>query len=132
MHAVNLLPSTSLSAAAAARWIVAALSEADALRDLNSELLPQSDAPADFERARRLRSEWGRWAEESQALVDRLRSEPDVDQDHLQALQLRVEHARLIAKGSSEEMKRRLDKAMAGDMKSGEEVRRELGLLPRG
>lgn len=132
MHAVNLLPPPGgLSPEAAARWVDAALAEAKAMRDFDGELLPlDTDDPALLERAKRLRAEWGRWAEDAEQLRARVEGLPGVDAGQYRELCGMIGYGRILSRQSIEVLRERWEKVKAGDYVTGEELRRELG-LPR-
>ena len=106
----------------------AALTEAEALRDLDDQLYPDAHGPGRLDNARRLHTLWRKWAEEGGALLRRIiredasiRSRPDV-------LQLRQEVAlaEALIEQPPEMLLQGIEEARAGDVMPIEEVRREL------
>ena len=130
MTATALFPPTGgLTARNAARWVRALLAEAEALRTLDGDLLPPEPEPAADARARQLRAEWGRYAEEAAAVHAQVRDVPGLDAEDLRQLYGYVCLGRSVSRRSIEVLRDRLRRAEAGDCIAPEEARRELALL---
>ena len=130
MNAATLLPATGgLTAETAAKWVRACLAEAEALKTLDKDLLQYDVDPEADARSRRLRAEWGRYAEEAAAVYERVKDVPGLDAEDLLWLRATAFHGRGLAKQSIEALRDRWHRAEAGiDVLTAEEVRRELAL----
>lgn len=131
MTATELLPPTQqLPPGAAARWMRACVSEAEALQDFDAELLPTTNDPAANARAEKLRAAWTRWADEAETLLERIDDDPSLDSHDRQKLAGMIRLARGLVRRDPAELRGRQERMAAGNYVTREEARRELG-LPR-
>ena len=132
MNSATLLPPPGgLTADKAASWVRACLAEAEALRTLDGDLLKYDADPEADARSRRLRAEWGRWAEETAQVYEQVRDVPGVDADDLLHLRGVIFRGRSLAKQSIDVLRDRWHRAEAGDRITLEEARHELELSRR-
>ena len=133
MIAADLLPPTDrLPRHAAARLVAAAMAEYEALSAFDGEALSLSEEPAAAERGRRLRAIWSRWADEAEALYDRVKDDPSLGEDDWLRLDHRIRVARRIKLKDPAAVRRKLaeDEANGAFISRGE-ARRALGLPDR-
>jgi hypothetical protein len=134
MHAENFLSALDeLSPGAAERWVVAVLAEEAALREHDDRLYPADRDAVAMAVAQRLHAAWGRWADDAQTLLDRLRASRNGGQSVQKSdeLEKALARARATLKLTPERMNQRRAQARQGDALTPEEVRRELGLSGR-
>lgn len=109
-------------------WVAAALAEARALRQYDEQLYPPASDQEALGVARELHRAWGDWLAEAQALAERLRplmaAKPTVE--GAEALETAMARARAVAGLTPDSMNARRDQVARGEVKSIEEVRREL------
>ena len=130
MVAAELLPKTDAPAGTAARWVRACLAEAEALDSLAGEMFPMTEDPAADARAAEVRRVWECWADEAEAVLDRVGDAPDLDPRQRQMLAGTIRVMRNVIQKEPALMRRRYRAMEAGEYVTGEEARRELG-LPR-
>lgn len=117
----------------AEHWIAAALEEAKALRQHDDKVFPATGDPADMRAAEQLHQAWRQWADAADALYERLRPLLQ-SRHHLQGasdLQYAIARTRAMLKFSPAEMLAREEQVRRGDVKTMEEVKRELRIAPR-
>ena len=133
MIATTLLPPRSerLPRDAAGRMFAACMADYEALKTLDGRLTPLTEDPEDNRRARDLRDAWGQWADEAQAVLDRIEGDRSVHPLDRQKLAGLIGHGRAVARADVAELRRRYHAAQDGDYVTSEEARRELGLPPR-
>jgi len=124
-----MLPSLpQLTAEQAEHWAAAALAEARALRQHDDQLYPATDDAASLRAAAQLHAAWARWADEAEALYDRIR--PLLQAKHHAAgasdLDYTIGRTRAMLKMPPAAMMAREDQVKRGEVKSLEETRREL------
>ena len=129
MPPAHLLPDP-LPAGAANRLVRTCLAEADALDTLAPVLFPLLQDPAAEAKAEEARRTLLGWADEAQALFDRVCDAPDLDPIERQKLAavIRLNRRPPI---STTEFRRRVARVEAGEYITREEARRELGLPHR-
>lgn len=122
-----------LSAEAAERWVAAALAEAAALRAHDDVVYPATDDPAEMRTARRLHAAWGRWADEAEQLLDRLRPARAAGERiaGIDELSYAAARARAMLMLTPEVALERMEQVRRGEVFTIEEVRRELRLASR-
>ena len=134
MHAENFLSALDeLTPGAAERCVVAALAEEAALREHDDRLYPADSDAAAMAVAHRLHAAWGRWADDAQTLLGRLRAARDGGQPVPKSdeLEIALARARATLKLTPERMNQRRMQARQGNALTPEDVRRELGLPGR-
>ena len=130
MNTAHLLTlAGGMTAETAAKWVRACLAEAEALKTLDKSLFPPEPEPAADERARLLRVDWGRWAEEAAGVYRRVCDVPGLDADDLLRLRGEIGRGSYLARRSLENSREAVRRAEAGDCLTAEEARRELALL---
>jgi hypothetical protein len=126
----------ALTPATAERWVSAALAEAAALREYDDRLYPLTDDSGLLEAARRLHGAWQRWADEAEALLQRMgqRAERGPRVLGLDDLRFLIARSRALGKMPPDELASRHQRVQAGAAQvfTAEEVRRELGIAHRG
>ena len=134
MIAHDLLPPPAeLTADKGRRLIDACLAEAQALRDLPGKITPLGDVPPEvLERAERLSHEWARWAEETGDVWERVKDLEALPIAQRRAFWMEYIRGRSHAERNLAQIRGNWEAEQAGDYKTGEELRRELGLPPRG
>jgi lactate dehydrogenase-like 2-hydroxyacid dehydrogenase len=118
-----------LTAEQAEHWIAAALTEAKALRQYDDQLYPAAGDAAGMQVAQQLRSAWQRWADDADALYERIRPLLKGERYHVAgAGDLDYEIARAIAtlKMTPESTQAARAQIARDEYKTIEEVRREL------
>ncbi len=126
---------SDLTADEAAGWAHAAMAEYGALRRHDGRLFPLTPDPVALRNASELRRTWRQWATDVGEMLSRLPAAPPEVEADREALRRAVAYAKAIAAGpDAEEMLRRAQRVERGESKlyTIEEVRRELGLAPRG
>ena len=132
MTATDLLPPTQqLAPGAAARWVLACVSEAEALQDFDADLLPTDDTPASAARAAELRVAWSRWADEAETLLSRVGDDESLAPLERRKLEAMIRIARSLVAQDPAELRRRESRLDDGGAVTREEARRELGLPHR-
>jgi hypothetical protein len=135
MLAAETLPNLpELTIDQAEAWIAAALAEARALRQHDEQLDPASPDPAAMQAAHQLYTAWKKWADEAEALYDRLGPRLK-DGRHIAGahdLNYAIGRARAMLKLTPEMMQARREQVARGEVLTAEEVRRELRLAHRG
>jgi len=131
--AETLLKLPDLTVEQAEHWIAAALAEAKALRQHDDQVYPASNDPPAMQTARQLHDAWRKWADDAEALYDRLG--PLLKEGrHLAGahdLNYAIGRTRAMLKFSPEAMLARQEQVRRGEVLSAEEVRRELRLANR-
>lgn len=129
MLAAHTLPNLpDLTIEQAEYWIAAALAEAKALRQHDDRLYPvEGDGPA-LAAAMQLRSAWQRWADDADALLDRIRPHLKQKVHVIGALDLdyAIGRARAMLSLTPEAVMASREQVRRGAVRSAEEVRREL------
>ena len=122
-------PPSALPRHAAARLLAACVAEFEALQTFDDETLTFETGPAEVARMRHLRAAWSRWADDAETALRRIEDDPSVDPEAVRRL-LRdhVAHARYVVGVDVDEMRRRYERAQAGEYITREEARRALGL----
>ena len=138
MNCVHLLPHLgNLTRPTAERWIAAGAAEAAVLHDFDDRLYPLGNDPSQLEEANRLHDEWQRWADDAEAIINRVRAAPSLKGQHLQGLfdlNMEVAFARGLAAMPPEEIQKRHQSIQAGEghrYASVGDLRRELGLASK-
>ena len=128
MILANLLPpSDRLPPDAAVRLVAAYAAEFEALKTLDPETLSLHEDPLTVRRAVELSEAWARWADEAQAVLDRISEDPALTAPDRQKFAGMIAHARHIAGRDAAELRRRLRAMDAGEFVPREQARRELG-----
>jgi hypothetical protein len=131
--AQTVLNLPDLTAEQAEHWVAAALAEARALRQHDTQLYRATHDPAAMWAAEQLHSAWRRWADEASALHARVQSLVGDGQRVAGAddLGYGIARANAMLKLSPELILNRAEQVRQGDVAMAEEVRRELRLADR-
>jgi hypothetical protein len=135
MLAAETLPNLpELTIDQAEAWIAAALAEARALRQHDAQIYPVSQDPEQMRIAEELHAAWRRWAEQAGVLYDRVRPVLENRQHVIGAddLSYCLARARAMLSITPAQMLAREEQVRRGEVKTLEEVRRELRSAPRG
>jgi hypothetical protein len=129
MHAVNTLSNLrELTPEQATQWVAAALAEALALRQHDSQLFPTADDALALLEAQELQTAWRHWADDAEALLQRI-ALPTQSQGRvngLSELQDAIGRCRAMLQITPESHTRAIEQSRRGDVVNIEEVRREL------
>jgi hypothetical protein len=129
MVALNSLPKLpELTISQAEHWIAASLAEARALRQYDDKLFPPTADPAVLDPAKELHAAWARWADEAEALYERVRPllRAGRSVDGAQDLDRAIGRTRAMLQITPESWLEGLEEVHRGDVVSQEEMRREL------
>jgi dihydrodipicolinate synthase/N-acetylneuraminate lyase len=123
-----------LTAQQAEHWVAAALAEARALQQHDQQLFPSTGDQTSLRAAQHLHDAWKRWADDAEALYERIRPLLRARQHVAGAhdLDYAIGRARATVRIAPAEMLDREQRAQSGDVKTIEEVRRELRAADRG
>ena len=112
----------------AEHWIAAALAEAKALRQHDEQLYPTSDDTAAMRAAHGLHDAWRNWVDNSERLRARLRPLLDARRHvtGVHDLEHAIARAQATVQITPEAMLARREQVARGEVKTLEEVRREL------
>lgn len=131
MIAADVIKHGSLPRDGAERLLAACKAEFAFLKTYDSETLALDPDPAKVARGDQLRAAWLRWADEAEPIYERLVADGSLDATELRLFLSDIRHARYLATRDRAELRRRLERAEAGEYITGEEARRELGLSRR-
>jgi hypothetical protein len=132
MHTLEHLHNLEqLTSAQSARWMKAAIAEAEALHEHDSQLYPLSDDESEMNVARDVHAAWQAWAKSSETMLRRLRSSGGAASPEEEDLRYHLAFAGNLKAMPPEKVLGRHRQVERGEVYTVEEARRELGLAPR-